>query len=241
MSGTSSSASSRSAPPAAAVIVAGGSGSRMGAASGGVRKQYLELLGEPILLWALRPFLEHPEVAATVVVLPPEDVASAPRWLRELPVEVVPGGAQRADSVRHGVEAVPAGPELVLIHYGARPLVTRAVVDRVLRAAVEGGAVAAIRATDTLKEADEEGRVRSTPDRSRLWHAQTPQGFPLPLIRELHARARAEGWSPTDDAALCERYGVPVRLVEGSPENLKVTRPVDLAIAEALARGLRAG
>jgi 2-C-methyl-D-erythritol 4-phosphate cytidylyltransferase len=237
---SSSGASSPDAPPrAAAVVVAGGSGRRMGA--GGVRKQYLELLGEPILLHALRPFLDHPAVHAVVAVLPADDAASPPAWLRDLPVSLVAGGAERGDSVCNGLEAVPRGIDLVLIHDGARPLVSREVIDRVLAAAGEGGAVPGVRATDTLKEEDGGGRVERTLDRSRLWHAQTPQGFPLALIRELHRRARAEGWSGTDDASLCERYGVPVRLVEGSPENLKVTRPLDLVVAEALARGLRAG
>ena len=138
------------------------------------------------------------------------------------------------------IEAVPEGIEVVLIHDGARPLVSRAVIDGVLARAPAGAAIPAVRATDTLKEADETGRVVATLDRARLWHAQTPQGFPLAVIRELHRRARADGWAGTDDASLCERYGVPVQLVEGSDENLKVTRPSDLLIAEALARGLRA-
>jgi 2-C-methyl-D-erythritol 4-phosphate cytidylyltransferase len=236
-SGTSSPDAS---PRAAAIVVAGGSGRRMGEAAAGVRKQYLELVGEPILLWALRPFLRHPRVVATVVVLPAEDVDDPPEWLRGLPVSLVAGGAERSDSVWNGLRAVPERVELVLIHDGARPLVGAEVIDRVLARAAEGGAVPALPATDTLKEADEEGRVRATLDRSRLWHVQTPQGFPLPMIRDAHRRAREEGWIGTDDASLCERYGFPVRLVQGDAENLKVTRPLDLAVAEALARRLRA-
>lgn len=208
----------------------------MGAAA--VRKQYLELRGEPILLWALRPFLAHPEVVETVVVLPPEDVEAPPDWLAALSVTRVAGGAERGDSVWNGLSALSARAATVLIHDAARPLVTRAVIDRVLEAARDGAVIPAVPVTDTVKEADERGFVRTTPDRARLRLAQTPQGFPLALILDAHRRARAEGWTATDDAALCERLGIPVRIVEGEPTNLKVTRPEDLAVAEAMARML---
>jgi 2-C-methyl-D-erythritol 4-phosphate cytidylyltransferase len=211
----------------------------MGAAAGGVRKQYLEVLGEPVLRRAVRAFVEHPRVEAVVVVLPAEDVASPPEWLRDLPVRLVAGGAERGDSVWNGLQAVPDSIEVVLVHDGARPFVSAAVIDRVIEAGREGGAIAAVRVTDTIKEADEDGVVRATPDRARLWQAQTPQGFPLRTLREAYGAARAEGWSATDDAALCERIGVAVRVVEGAAENLKITRPADLLVAEALARGLR--
>lgn len=226
---------------AAAVVVAGGSGRRMAQDERGLRKQYLELAGEPILLWAVRAFVEHPRIAVTVVVLPADDLADPPRWLLDRPVVLVAGGNERGDSVRNGLAAVPDGIDLVLIHDGARPLVSRSVVDRVLGAAAAGGVVPAVRATDTLKEVDENGQVVNTLERARIWHVQTPQRFPLSLIRQVHQSARREGWTGTDDASLCERYGVPVQVVEGSHENLKITRPVDLVVAEALARSLRAG
>jgi 2-C-methyl-D-erythritol 4-phosphate cytidylyltransferase len=98
--------------------------------------------------------------------------------------------------------------------------------------------LAALPVTDTLKEVAADGTVLATPDRARFWQAQTPQGFPRAVILEAHRRARAEGVRATDDAALCERYGIPVRVVEGAADNLKVTRPADLAVAEALARRL---
>lgn len=238
MSGRSSDSSFPDPPtPAAAIIVAGGSGRRMGA-PGTVRKQYLEILGEPVLLRAVRPFLEHPRVGQVVVVLPPADVHDLPSWLRALPVHFVAGGAERSDSVWNGLLAVPPGHDLVLIHDGARPFVTRAVIDRVLARAPAGGAVAAVRVSDTLKAVDDEGRIVSTVDRSRLWQAQTPQGFPLATIRAAHRRAREDAWQATDDASLCERLGVPVHVVEGDPANLKITHPGDLVIAEALARAL---
>lgn len=230
-----------SAEPAvrvAAVVVAGGSGRRMEGAGGGARKQYLEVAGRPVLHWALLAFLRHPRVAEVVVVLPPEDVDDPPAWLRELPVTRVPGGAERGDSVRHGLQALPREVERVLIHDGARPLVDAETIDRVIDGAGEGGAVAALPATDTIKEADAAGRVVRTAERATLWHAQTPQGFSRALILELHQRAAAEGVRGTDDASLCEHYGVPVRLVAGAPENIKITRPLDLVVAEALAARL---
>lgn len=227
--------SSTEAPLAAAVVVAGGSGQRVG---GAVRKQYLEVAGEPILLRAVRPFLVHPGIGSVVVVLPPEDAANPPAWLVETGVRVVPGGEERGDSVRNGLLATPDDAPVVLVHDGARPFVSAEVIGRVLEAAREGAAIAAVPVSDTIKEVGPDGTVRSTPDRSRLRGAQTPQGFPRALLLDVHARAGAEGFRATDDAALCERFGVPVRVVEGAAENFKVTRPVDLVLAEALARHL---
>ncbi len=218
---------------AAAVVVAGGAGRRMG---GSVRKQYLVLDGEPVLLRAVRPFLDHPEIATVVVVLPGADAADPPAWLASLPVGIVAGGAERGDSVRAGLAAVPADAERVLVHDGARPLLTRGVVDRVLAACGEDGAIAAVRVTDTIKEVGEDGVVAATPDRARLWQAQTPQGFPFRPLLEAYARAAAEGVAATDDAAVFERGGGRVRVVDGDPTNLKVTRPGDLPVVEALLR-----
>lgn len=220
---------------AAVVIAAGGSGRRMG----GARKQFAELLGEPILLRALRPFLEHPAVTCAVVALPPEHVDSPPAWLAGLDerVVLVAGGAERGDSVRHGLDAVPESVDVVLVHDAARPLVTRDVIDRALAAAAGGvGAVAALPVADTLKEVDAIGRIVRTPDRARLWAAQTPQAFPRALLADAYRRAAAEGVRATDDAALVERYGGTVVVVEGAAENLKVTRPADMILAEALLR-----
>ncbi len=236
MSAPSSRASSPEvAARAGAVIVAAGAGRRLG---GDVRKQYLEIAGEPVLLWAIRPFLQHPEIGSVVVVLPPEDVLDPPRWIREMEVTLAPGGAERGDSVWNGLQALPADADPVLIHDGARPFVSPEIIERVLAGARSGGAIAAIRVADTIKQVDEEGRIEGTLDRSRLWQAQTPQGFPRDVILGAHRRARRDGVAATDDAALCERYGSPVRVVEGSAENIKITRPADLVLAEALARRL---
>ncbi|HEX7119463.1 MAG TPA: 2-C-methyl-D-erythritol 4-phosphate cytidylyltransferase [Longimicrobiales bacterium] len=217
------------------VIAAGGAGRRMG----GVRKQYAELLGEPVLLHSLRPFLAHPSVVCAVVALPAEDAADPPDWLSGLDerIVLVAGGAERGESVHRGLEAVPESVDVVLVHDAARPLVSRAVIDRALAAAAGGvGAVVGVPVTDTLKEVDAEERIVGTPDRSTLRAAQTPQAFPRAMLLDAYRRAAREGVAATDDAALVERYGGTVVVVEGAPENIKVTRPIDLVIAEALMR-----
>lgn len=221
-----------SAPHAAAVIPAGGAGLRMG--PGDVRKQYLELGGEPILLRTLRVFLEHPAFETVVVALPSADMAEPPLFLPD-GVTVVAGGDTRGDSVRFGLEAVPRSAQVVLIHDAARPLLTRAVVDRVLNAAAAGGgAVAAVPVIDTLKRTGHDAAIIETVDRAQLWHAQTPQGFPLAMILDAYRRAAQDGVDATDDAALVERYGGRVVIVDGDVQNIKVTRPGDLALAEFL-------
>ncbi len=215
---------------AAAVVVAGGSGRRFG---GPIRKQYLEIGGVPVLLRAVRPFLDHPRIASVVVVLPAEDVADPPRWLADLPVTIVAGGAERGDSVLHGLQAVSADVDRVLIHDGARPFVSADVIGRVLDA--DGGAIAAVPVTDTIQQVDADGVITATPDRAALWQAQTPQGFPRATLLDAYDRARADGLLATDDAAVFARYAGPVRVVMGSHRNLKVTRPEDLPVAEAIA------
>ena len=216
---------------AAAVVVAGGAGLRFG---GPIRKQYLEIGGEPVLLRAVRPFLAHPRIASVVVVLPPEDVDDPPRWLAEFAVRIVAGGAGRGDSVLNGLMALAEDVDRVLVHDGARPFVSADVIDRVLDA--EGGAIAAVPVTDTIQQVDADGVITATPDRSALWQAQTPQGFPRAALLDAYQRATADGVAATDDAAVYARYAGPVRVVMGSHRNLKVTRPEDLPIAEALAR-----
>ena len=218
---------------AAAVIVAGGAGTRLG---GPVRKQYLRIGGEPVLLRAILPFLHHPRIHETVVVLPADDVADPPGWLAGLPVRIVAGGAERGDSVLAGLRAVAQDVDRVLIHDGARPFVSTEIIDRVLDA--DGGAIAAVPVTDTIQQVDASGAIVHTPDRSALWQAQTPQGFPLDGILQAYTLAAKEGITGTDDAGLYARFVAPVHVVMGSYENLKVTRPDDLPIAEAIAARL---
>lgn len=220
----------------AVVVPAGGAGRRMG----GVSKPLLDLAGMPLLARTLRPFLARDDVHWVVVALPADLHAAPPSWLLEdARVRTVAGGAERGDSVRHALAAVPPEAEVVLVHDAARPLVPAAVIERCIAAATERRcAIAAVRVADTIKEVDDGGRILGTPDRRRLWAAQTPQAFPADVLRAAHEQARAERVGATDDAALVARYGGTVIVVEGAAENLKITTPTDLVVAEALlARG----
>lgn len=222
-------------PPFAVAIPAAGSGRRMG----GRRKPYLLLGGEPLLLHSLQAFLAHARLLAAAVALPADDAADPPSWLtaEDPRILVVPGGASRQQSVHAALEALPGEAQVLAVHDGARPLVTPELVRAcVLQAARGTGAVAGWPAADTIKRVDAEGRIVDTPDRSRLWHAQTPQAFPRGMILDAYRRASESGIRATDDAGLVERYGGEVRMVRSSSDNLKVTRPGDLARAELLLR-----
>ncbi len=214
-------------------VPAAGAGRRMG----GVRKPFLELGGEPMLLHSLRPFLKHPMVTSVAVALGEEDLRDPPSWLRNQDprVTLVPGGANRGDSVRAALEALPRSVDLVAIHDAARPLVNEAILDACIQAVGSNrGAVAGWPAVDTLKMVGAENRISRTLARAEVWHAHTPQVFPRDLILRAYRAAAADGVGDTDDAALVERIGGTVVMVAGSPWNLKVTRPEDLALAEFL-------
>ena len=219
------------------VVPAAGSGQRMG----GLAKPFLELCGEPVLMRAVRPFLDHPAVQEVIVSLPPDHAQSPPVWLIEADqrIRVVAGGETRRDSVWAGLQALSDALDVAVVHDGARPLVSREVVGRCIAVAGRGGCgVAGVRAVDTMKEVDGGGVVVATPDRSRLWHAQTPQAFPLGVIIDAYRRAFTDGFAATDDAALVERVGGRVVMVESSGDNVKITRPEDLERAELmLSRG----
>ena len=206
---------------------------------GETAKQYLLIAGVPMVLRALRPFTSHPDVAHVVLVLPPEDASQPPAFLSGLSgLSVVAGGDHRGDSVRAGISALRRECNVVLVHDAARPFVDRTVIEAVIGFARAGeGAVPAVPLSDTLKEATaaDPTLIRRTRPRARLWRAQTPQGFPRAVLEEAHARAARDGHRATDDAALVEAMGVPVRLVPDSCRNLKVTTPEDLALAELLA------
>ena len=228
----------------AAVIVAAGRGVRMRA---GRPKAFVRVGGETLLERSVRAFASHPRIGRIVVAVadPPE----AARVLGPLAerVVLVHGGADRQESVRAGLGAIPEkDADIVLVHDAARPLVARDLVDAVIEAAGEGGAaVPATVPTSTVKRVAEDGRVEETVPRDRLRLAQTPQGFLAPILRQAHAVAAQDGFVGTDDAALVERTGRSVRVVEGSPENIKITTPLDLLLAEAIlehrARGGKGG
>lgn len=214
-----------------ALIVAAGRGERAG---GGAPKQYRRLAGLPVLRRSLSPFLAHPRVDAVRVVIADgqhDAYAEATAGLN-LPEPVV-GGAERQDSVRLGLEALAdQRPDAVLIHDAARPFVPAAMIDRVLDAlAGAPGALPVLPVVDTLKRGAN-GFVGDTVSRDGLWRAQTPQGFRYAEILDAH-RAALGGPAATDDAALAERAGLAVALVEGSEDAAKLTTAEDLARAEA--------
>jgi 2-C-methyl-D-erythritol 4-phosphate cytidylyltransferase len=193
-----------------------------------------------MLLRAIRPFASHPRVGPIVVVLPPEDAARPPEWLRALLSDrliVAAGGEERQQSVAAGLSRLDAAAQLVLVHDAARPFAEADIIDRVLAVAALGAAaVPGVPLRDTIKETDTAGLVVRTVPRERLVAVQTPQGFPRQMLETAHQKARSEpGLTATDDAALCERLGFPVRVVAGNPRNIKVTTVEDLVVAEALA------
>jgi 2-C-methyl-D-erythritol 4-phosphate cytidylyltransferase len=220
-----------------AVIPAGGVGTRFGART---PKQFLRLGTMPILAATVRHFARHPALRAVVVAAPERWVARARRILgsvvRDALVTVVAGGRTRQDSVWLALQAAPEDAEIVVVHDAVRPLVTRRLIDAVVRAAAaEGAAICALPITETVKRVRAE-RVEATLDRSELWAVQTPQAFRVDLLREAHEKARRDGVVGTDDATLVERLGHPVRVVRGLAENVKITTPADLRRARSLAR-----
>lgn len=223
-------------PGVGAVVVAAGQGHRFGASR---PKQFVDLCGMPVLAWSLRTFMNHPGIDRVVVVLSPSRAASPPAWLPD-GVIVVPGGVFRADSVRAGVEALAGEVETVLVHDGARPFVSAALVSRVVDGARAGPVVPVIAVEDTVKRVDEGGWIAGTVPRERLRRVQTPQGFPAAVLNRTHAIDDAGAWEAqdaaamTDDALLCERLGIDVSTVEGDPANLKITTANDLSLARAM-------
>ncbi len=212
-----------------AVIVAAGEGRRFGGP-----KQFALLRGRAVLDWSLAAFEANPNVDAVVLVLGDEarGAKDASRYAKV--TAVVRGGETRQDSVANGVEALdPADDDIVLVHDGARPLVTQDLIERVLDAArATGAAIPGLPLEDTIKEA-EAGRVVRTVPRERLVRVQTPQGFSAGLLRRALDAAKTAGLATTDEAALLESLGLPVTIVPGDPRNLKITSPLDLTAAEA--------
>jgi 2-C-methyl-D-erythritol 4-phosphate cytidylyltransferase len=217
------------------VIVAAGQGTRTGQSE---LKQFRWVAGKPMLLHSLQTFQARPDVAMVVCVVPRVYAADPPPWIFQSDTErllVCAGGRERSDSVFNGLEDLPADVGIVLIHDAARPLATDATIDRVIAQARRGhGAVAALAVSDTLKEVDGDGGIVRTVRREGLWRAQTPQGFPRDMIERAYREARAAGATATDDAALCERLGLPVVVVRGSERAMKVTEEADFARVEAM-------
>ncbi|MDP2858137.1 MAG: 2-C-methyl-D-erythritol 4-phosphate cytidylyltransferase [Bacillota bacterium] len=214
-----------------AVIVAGGAGKRMRSST---PKQLLDLLGSPVVVWAVKAFDESPVIHSVVVVLPEGDTeverAIARHGFRKIHA-IVAGGPERQDSVLEGLRSVPQSCTHVAVHDGVRPVTSGDIIQRTVDAALRyGNAICAIPVRDTVKTVCE-GRVVATPDRETLWQAQTPQVFTRQTLVSAHELARERGWKASDDAALVERLGQTVAVVAGSDQNIKVTTPIDLLLA----------
>jgi len=219
-----------------ALIPAAGCGRRFGS---GVKKQFLRLRNRPVLVHTLELFQHLPLIDEIFPIVADDEVAFCrqeivDRFQLTKVAAIVAGGAERRDSVANGLFACCAAPDdIVVIHDGVRPLCPPALLEDVVRAAKEWGAVlAAVPAKDTLKEV-RKGFACGTPDRCLLWHAQTPQAFRFDLIRKAYEKGLKDDVPATDDAFLVERLGLKVRMIEGSYRNLKITTPEDLIMAEA--------
>ena len=228
-----------------AIVLSAGSGKRMGANR---PKQYLDLAGHPVIYYSLKAFEESP-VDRVILVTGKEDVA----YCKEEIVKrygftkvscIVPGGAERYDSVYQGLLAMgePGGEEYVLIHDGARPMLSQTVIASLLDAVQkEGACVAAVPVKDTIKIADGAGFAKETPNRNTLWTIQTPQVFSYSIIKKAYDCIYTKdttGLSITDDAMVVETFtNQKVKLVMSEYTNLKVTTPEDLVFAEALIKG----
>jgi len=235
-----------------ALILAAGQGARMAEATDGTAKQFLPWRGMPLFWHAARAMSRSACVAGIVFVFPPDQRPQAEALLADLhkqddlglPWTTASGGPLRQDSVRLGLAALPERPACVLVHDAARPFLSPSLVRRVCEALAQGaeGVIPAIAVTDTIKRV-ENGRVAATLPRESLAAVQTPQGFRLDALLAAHAHAMTTGMSVTDDASLLEALGHEVRVIPGEADNVKITRPEDLALLreEAPVPDLRTG
>ncbi|MDH4359303.1 MAG: 2-C-methyl-D-erythritol 4-phosphate cytidylyltransferase [Nitrospirota bacterium] len=220
-----------------AVVPAAGLGTRMG---GNTPKQYLSLGGLPLLVYSLRVFQHLESICDIILSVPESDLEYCWREIvkpfgLEKVTQVVAGGKRRQDSVRNGLAAISNPPDGVLVHDGVRPFIDQKVVWNVIHCAGQtGAAVVAMPIHDTVKRVDLCGIIQETLKREELWQIQTPQVFRYDWLVEAHQKAQQHQWDVTDDAALIERMGYPVSVVEGSCFNIKVTKPDDLVFGEAI-------
>lgn len=220
-----------------AVIVAAGDGKRMGSE---VKKPYLELASRPILFHTLRNISSSPLISGIILVVGKglvdycrHEVVEA--FMIKGVINIIEGGDERQDSVYHGLKALPEDTELVMIHDGVRPFVSCKMIEETIAAATEyGAAVTGVKVKDTIKTVDESNRVIQTVNRTGLWAVQTPQVFKAKLLRDCYDTAINKGFYGTDDASIVEWAGLEVMIVEGEYENIKITTPFDLMVAEAM-------
>ncbi|MGB9814255.1 MAG: 2-C-methyl-D-erythritol 4-phosphate cytidylyltransferase [Thermovenabulum sp.] len=217
-----------------AIIAAGGKGKRMNSAKS---KQYLPLKGFPILYYTLTVFETLKEIDEIILVVGGQDVEFVKKEIinkyKFKKIKVVEGGFERQDSVYNGLRSCAPQTDIVVIHDGVRPFIThKLILESIEAAKIYNAAGVAVPVKDTIKIV-EDGFIKTTPDRRKLFAIQTPQTFKYGLILEAHEAAKKEGFYGTDDAVLVERLGVKVKIIDGSYENIKITTPEDIIIAEA--------
>ena len=217
-----------------AIVPAGGSGTRMG---GTVPKQFQSLKGKPILYHTIKTLQNCETISEIILVVPEKEYETANiDWLRKLEIvkKVVIGGEKRQDSVYNGFCEVSQDSEIVLVHDGVRPFLSQKMIADSIDAAREyGAAITAIPVHDTIKRVDTSGLVSQTIDREGLWRVQTPQAFRYSLLLDAFNKAKSENFYGTDEGALIEHLGEPVKIVEGLEQNIKITRPEDLELSKA--------
>ena len=218
-----------------AVILAAGLGKRMQA---GHNKQFIEICGQSVLTHTLTVFAQIPEIAKIVLVVRAGEEDTCRNMIPEIAENktvLAIGGKERQDSVHNGIRAITWECEYILIHDGARPLVTEEVIRRTLLAAQNSGAaICAVPVKDTIKQADSDGNVLATIPRESLWAVQTPQVFRADLIRHAYENAYVHNHYGTDDASLVEYLGEKIKIVTGDYENIKITTPEDIPTAEQI-------
>lgn len=215
------------------LIPAAGLGRRMGSDR---NKLLLTLRSQPLIVWTLLAAGASDRISWIGIISQADDWKELKEILAKLslstPIQLIQGGTSRQESVYNGLQALPPDAKQVLIHDGARCLATPDLLARCAEAIQHcPGLIAAVPVKDTIKVVDA-GLIKATPERRHLWAAQTPQGFDVQMLKQCHEEGRRQGWEVTDDAALFEKCGLPVQIVEGEETNLKITTPVDLAIAE---------
>jgi len=226
-----------------AIIVAAGEGRRIG---GEVPKTYLPVCGRPMVLRTLDQFFSAQAIEEVVLVIAADEFLRCETMLRDdselanRPWILQSGGPTRQQSVKKGLEKIGSDTDIVVIHDGARPFVSPALIDRCVQASRDKGAVVVgVPVRDTIKIVSNDRWVQTTLSRSSLWAIQTPQVFHKQWIVEAHDRAAREAFEATDDAMLVERIGKPVFVVDGESTNIKITTPEDVWFAEALLREKR--
>lgn len=218
------------------IIVAAGRGTRMNRK---INKAFIDIDGKQMVAHTINTFYNCPEIDEIIVAVSKYDLSKFRDEILKTHsfknIKMVIGGKERQDSIYNALKKVDPRSEIVLIHDGARPFIEEDTVVKLIEKTKDtGAAIVAVPVKDTVKVVDEEGMIESTPKRSRLWAAQTPQAFDRNIIVKAHEKAHRDGFLGTDDSMLVEKMGVRVSIVEGSYENIKITTPEDLDIAQMI-------